>query len=111
MGYSILRYFEVGDETDKNAIRKIKTLDQLWALLQKKVDGLPIVSIPVEDGFLRDAWGHSYRLELRATEKETIIRITSAGETGVFNGHQDELFVEVVFDGRKAREKRSWEPE
>ena len=89
-------------------IYDVRTLSELWALLQKKVDsvGDPLVPVPLEEQYLTDSWSHPYLLQIVHSEKEMVIRISS-------KGGGEEIFDEMVFT--KGAEKKvivvhSWDP-
>jgi hypothetical protein len=112
IGHGIVRYYDICDLEERKALRRIQTLNQLWSLFQQKRDtGSPIIPNPLEDSYLSDAWDQPFRLEVSHRENETVFRIISSGKGPAGNNQGVELFVEVILDADKIREKHSWEPE
>ena len=96
------RFNQLADESDWLAVRKAKTLDELWAVFHKKTDVVrPLVPLPPEEDYLKDGWNQPYVLEIKIVEKATVIRIGSQGPG-------KEYFVESIHDGKQGRTRRSW---
>jgi len=102
MEADLARFFSISDEADRQALLHVRTLDELWVLLQKKDYIIePLVPSPVENHYLIDAWNQPYILEVNGNNKKTVIRILSLGQG-------KPQYVEITYDGIDVRERFSW---
>jgi hypothetical protein len=107
IGRALNRFIKTSDALDRKAIQAVRTLEELWALVHKKIDfGKPIVPGPSDENYpvyIRDGWKKRYVLELKVIEDVTVIRISSTGKG-------KDLFVEASIDEHGGYRKQSWDP-
>jgi hypothetical protein len=104
MEMDIMRYYEISDEPQWEAIRNVRTLEELWELLHQRFDIVgPLVPSPPPRRYLRDAWDHPYLFDIKAQDEDTVLRITSRDQG-------QDLYVEITFvrSKRGCRAKCSW---
>jgi len=72
---------QLADKSDREAIRKVQTIDELWALFHKKYSGgQPLAPSPKEENYLeytKDGWNQTFILEIKLNVNSTVIRILS----------------------------------
>ncbi len=108
MGRWVSRFIEIGDSSDQNALRTVRTIDELWILLHKKHDAAgPLVPQPIDESYLHDGWGRPYNLEITSPNPKNIkVRISSNGDA---TKNVSPLFAEISYDGKNIKQKLSWQ--
>jgi hypothetical protein len=109
MTTALIRYYELADNMERRSLGNVRNLVDLWSLVHKKVDGMePLVSSPVDKGFLVDPWGRPYRLQITTRKNYTSVRIASDGPRD--DSDKGRFYVELSFSPTTIREKHGWEP-
>jgi hypothetical protein len=73
----------LANRADREALRKVQDIDELWALFHKKYSGgQPLAPSPMDEDYISyklDGWKRPFIFEIRSTGKSTIVRIISKG--------------------------------
>jgi hypothetical protein len=99
----ICRYIQISTLTDRDALRRAHSLNDIWETLGAKPDVTGrVIQLPVNERYVFDGWNQPYAFDNRANGKVTTIRITSQGPQG-------ENFLEMSFGEDRVTIRHSWE--
>ena len=104
--HTLADYKRIANDDDRQLLREIRTVGELWGLVQKKADlARGEILFPADEGgfsdLLNDGWGKPYVLEKTIKNNITTIRIMS--------DLSRDFYVEAVFDPQGPRTKCSWD--
>jgi hypothetical protein len=104
MAADIVAYSKICDAAEWQAICKLQSPREIWAILGKRIR-----VFHKEDEDFVDAWGDPYFFEVSRTGAATLIRIGSKGNGPPLNGTR--MFIDLEFDvsQKLIQQKVSWD--